>query len=86
MEQNIRKCNLIIWDDQLVPSARPMVAVSTVEPKPNTCHCADVMQEMWDKKKDKWKLKLVKEKKNVQWLNLFLIVSWVIFVVCYANK
>jgi len=63
-----------------------MQGVSNVEAKPEKCNCAEVMHGMWDKKKEKMKLKLVQEKKKMDWLKLFVIVSWVIFGVCYAKK
>jgi hypothetical protein len=58
-----------------LPCLDVMQGMSNVEAKPNKCNCAEVMQGMWDKKKDKWKLKLVQDKKKVEWLKFFVIVS-----------
>ncbi|XP_039686371.1 uncharacterized protein [Medicago truncatula] len=112
--QKARKCNLLIWDDELGPSTRPFVTVSAtpsnasieqprkesskavveevkqgmsnVETRSEKCNCAETLQGMWDGKKEKMKMKLVQQKKKFDWLKLFVIVSWVFFVVCYAKK
>lgn len=45
---------MFIWDDKLSLAIMPMVAVPY--------NCVDV----WEKKKDKWKLKLLDKKKKVE--------------------
>jgi hypothetical protein len=57
-----------------------------VEARSEKCNCAETLKGMWDEKKEKMKMKLVQEKKKFDWLKLFVIVSWVFFVVCYAKK
>jgi hypothetical protein len=110
--QKARKCNLLIWDNELGPATRPFVTVpstpsnasieqpriesskamvqevgmSNVEARSEKCNCAETLKGMWDEKKEKMKMKLVQEKKKFDWLKLFVIVSWVFFMVCYAKK
>jgi hypothetical protein len=76
-----RKCDLLIWDDMLGPGTRQMVVVPSnisiaeskkgglgrdVESKEKKCNCVDLMQGIFDKKKDKWNQKLLAEKKKVK--------------------
>ena len=61
------------------------VMMSNVEGKPKKYKCDEVMEGMWDKKKEKMKL-MVQEKQKMDWSKLLVIVSWVIFGVCYGKK
>jgi S-methylmethionine-dependent homocysteine/selenocysteine methylase len=46
------------------------------------CNCG----EIWEKKKDKWKMKVLAEKKKVEWLKWLIIASWLIFAVFFVKK
>jgi len=42
--------------------------------------------EIWEKKKDRWKMKLLDEKKKVEWLKWIIIASLLIFVIFFVKK
>ncbi|RHN45370.1 putative transcription factor GRF family [Medicago truncatula] len=79
---------------------RPMVEVTSrmavteekvkveeeVESKEKKCNCVEAMEGIYDLKKDKWKKKMLAEKKKVAWLKWSLVASWVLFCVFYARK
>jgi hypothetical protein len=46
------------------------------------CNCG----EIWEKKKDKWKMKLLDEKKKVEWIKWIIIASWLIFAIFFVKK
>lgn len=93
-------CQLLIWDDELAVGTRPMVEVTSrmavteekvkveeeVESKEKKCNCVEAMEGIYDLKKDKWKKKMLAEKKKVAWLKWSLVASWVLFCVFYGRK
>jgi hypothetical protein len=94
-----KTCGLLVWDDELDPGTRPMVAVTSrmaetsrrpveeeVESKQNKCNCVEVMEGIYDLKKEKWKKKLLAEKQKVEWLKWIMVASCVLFCVFYARK
>ncbi|KEH26539.1 transmembrane protein, putative [Medicago truncatula] len=46
------------------------------------CNCG----EIWEKKKEKWKMKVLAEKKKVEWLKWIIIATWLIFAVFFVKK
>lgn len=46
------------------------------------CNCG----EIWEKKKDKWKMKVLAEKKKVEWLKWIIVSRWLIFDVFFVKK
>lgn len=64
---------MLIWDDELAAGTRPMVEVTEekvkveeeVEFKEKKCNCVEAMEGIYDLKKDKWKKKMLAEKKKV---------------------
>jgi hypothetical protein len=94
-----KTCGFLVWDDELDPGTRPMVAVTSrmaetsrrpveeeVESKQNKCNCVEVMEGIYDLKKEKWKKKLLAEKQKVEWLKWIMVASCVLFCVFYARK
>lgn len=93
-------CQLLIWDDELAAGTRSMVEVTSrmavteekvkveeeVESKEKKCNCVEAMEGIYDLKKDKWKKKMLAEKKKVAWLKWSLVASWVLFCVFYGRK
>ena len=51
-------------------------------PANQNCKCGEILE----KKKDKWKMKVLAEKKKVEWLNWILIASWLMFAVFFVKN
>jgi len=99
LDEKKNTCGLLIWDDELLSGTRPIVDVTSrmavtsrmsvedeVESKEKKCNCVEVMEGIYDLKKDKWKKNLLVEKKKVEWLKWILVASWILFCVFYARK
>ncbi|AES81139.1 hypothetical protein MtrunA17_Chr7g0255731 [Medicago truncatula] len=76
----------LIREDESTPVNGPVIreAESAKSGRYTNQHCN--CGELWEKKKDKWKMKVLAEKKKVELLKWIIIASWLIFAVFFAKK
>lgn len=76
----------VIREDESAPVNGPVIreaeSAKSARCANQRCNCG----EIWEKKKDKWKMKVLAEKKKVEWLKWILIASWLIFAVFFVKK